>query len=241
MEPFYNPPSLIRRILIDAMKTGQYANCHQLPSEKELSEKLNVSRTMLRDVLAALEREGLITRRHGVGTIINRRILELSCRMDIETEFLDMIRQSGFTPSVRSIRVSTAQASDKTAQLLQLTPGSLVLQVERVCAADETPAIYCCDVIPVSLIQKNYTIDHLRAPIFSFLHDFCGIDPCMDVTTVRPAVADAALSEMLQVPPGSPLLNLEELDLDQNGAPVFLSSQYFADGIFQHTVIRKKL
>ena len=72
MESFCNSPNLIRRILIDAMKTGQYANCRQLPSEKELAEKLNVSRTMLRDVLAALEREGLITRRHGVGTIINR-------------------------------------------------------------------------------------------------------------------------------------------------------------------------
>ena len=241
MEQSLNHPALIRCALIEAMKTGQYASCRQLPPEKELSEKLNVSRTMLRDILAALEREGMIIRRHGVGTLINRRILDLSSRMDIETEFLDMIRQSGFTPSIRSIRVSTAPASDKTTQLLQLPPCSSVLQVERVCAADETPAIYCCDTIPVSSIRKNYTIDHLRAPIFSFLHDFCGIDPYLDVTTVRPTVADATLSETLQVPIGSPLLNLEELDLDQNGAPVFLSSQYFVDGIFHHTIIRKKL
>ena len=96
-------------------------------------------------------------------------------------------------------------------------------------------------MIPVSLIRKNYTIDHLRAPIFSFLRHFCGVVPYMDVTTIRPALADAAVSEILRISPGSPVLNLEELDLDQNGAPVFLSSQYFADGILQHTIIRKKL
>ena len=131
MERSLNQPDLIRHALIESMKTGQYAHCRQLPSEKELSEKLNVSRTMLRDVLGTLEQEGLIIRRHGVGTIINRHVLELSCRMDIETEFLDMIRQSGFRPSVRSIRISTIPASDQTAQQLQLQPGSLLLQADR--------------------------------------------------------------------------------------------------------------
>ncbi len=241
MEQSLNHPDLIRHALIESMKIGQYAHCRQLPPEKELSEKLNVSRTLLRDVLGTLEQEGLIIRRHGVGTIINRRVLALSCRIDIETEFLDMIRQSGFQPSVHLIRVSTTPASDQTAQQLQTQPGIPLLYVERVCSADGQPAIYCTDVIPVSLIKKHYTMDDLRAPIFSFLRHFCGVVPYMDVTSVRPVLADSTVSEMLRIPPGSPVLNLEELDLDQNGAPVFLSSQYFADGILQHTIIRKKL
>ena len=241
MEQSFNQPNLIRSILIDAMKSGEYAGCRQLPSEKELSEKLNVSRTMLRDVLGTLEREGLIIRRHGVGTIINRRVLELTCRMDIETEFLDMIQQSGFTPSVCSVRVSTVPATARTAQRLQLDPGESVLHVERVCAADGNPALYCNDIIPVRFIRKKYTVDDLRAPIFHFLEHFCGIIPYMDVTSVSPAAADDALGELLGIPSGSPVLKLEELDLDRNGSPLFLSDQYFVDGIIKHTVIRKKL
>ena len=240
MEP-HNHPSLIRRTLIDAMKTGQYANCRQLPSEHELSEKLNVSRTMLRDVLAALEREGLILRRHGIGTIINRHVLDLSCRMDIETEFLEMIEQSGFTPSVSFVRVSTRQASEKTAQMLGIPADSPVLHVERVCTADGKPAIYCDDILPTGIIKKKYTVEDLHAPIFSFLRQFCGIESYMDVTTVRPVIADDTLAQLLQLSPGVPLLNMEELNLDRSGTPIFLSRQYFVDGIIQHTVVRKKL
>ena len=53
--------------------------------------------------------------------------------------------------------------------------------------------------------------------------------------------ADAALAEIFQVPMGSPLLNMDEVDFDIDGNPVFCSNEYFADGIFRLTVMRKKL
>ena len=49
------------------------------------------------------------------------------------------------------------------------------------------------------------------------------------------------MGEILQVPIGAPLLNMDEVDYDIEGAPVFASNEYFADGIFHHTVLRKKL
>ena len=58
---------------------------------------------------------------------------------------------------------------------------------------------------------------------------------------MRPAAADAALAAIFQVPMGTPLLNMEEVDYDIDGRPVFCSSEYFVDGIFRHTVMRKKL
>ena len=57
----------------------------------------------------------------------------------------------------------------------------------------------------------------------------------------NPAAADAALAEIFQVPMGTPLLNMEEVDYDIDGHPVFCSNEYFVDGIFRHTVMRKKL
>ena len=92
-----------------------------------------------------------------------------------------------------------------------------------------------------ALARGNYTIKDFKLPIFHFLQRFCGVNPYMDLTDVRPTVADAALSEVFQVPVGAPLLNMEEVDFDIDGKPVFCSSEYFADGIFRHTVMRKKL
>ena len=97
----------IRAQLLTAMQVGEYAHCDRLPRESVLSEMLGISRTQLRDILASLDREGFITRRHGVGTIINRHVLGAPARMDIEVEFLDMIRQSGHTPGVAFVRAMT--------------------------------------------------------------------------------------------------------------------------------------
>ena len=223
------------------MRSGEFSACERLPRESVLAESLGISRTQLRDILASLEREGFITRRHGVGTIINRHVLDAHTRMDIEVEFLDMIRQNGHQADVAFVRISDGTADKKIAGQLQIPEGTPIIRIARLCTADGRPAIYCEDVIEKALAKGNYTIKDFKLPIFHFLQQFCGIVPYMDLTDLRPAVADAALAEVFQVPMGSPLLNMDEVDFDIDGKPVFCSNEYFADGIFRHTVMRKKL
>ena len=231
----------IRAQLLTAMQVGEYAHCDRLPRESVLSEMLGISRTQLRDILASLDREGFITRRHGVGTIINRHVLGAPARMDIEVEFLDMIRQSGHTPGVAFVRAADDKADSKVAAQLGIPTGMPILRISRLCTADGRPAIYCEDVVEKAKLQRPYTTEELRQPIFDFLQNVCGISSYLDLTDLRPVAADAALADVFQVPQGTPLLNMDEVDYDIEGAPVFASNEYFADGIFHHTVLRKKL
>ena len=76
---------------------------------------------------------------------------------------------------------------------------------------------------------------------FHFLQQFCGVSAYLDLSDLKPIVADAALSDLLEVPVGSPLLLMDEVDYDIDGNPVFCSKEFFVDGIFRHTVLRKKL
>jgi len=231
----------IRAQLLASMQTGEYSASERLPRESVLAELLGISRTQLRDILASLEREGFITRRHGVGTIINRHVLNANCRMDIEVEFLDMIRQSGHVPAVASVQVREGLADEKIAAQLQISVGTPVIRVSRLCTADGKPAIYCEDIIEKALAKTNYTEEDLHQPIFHFLRKFCNILPYLDLTDLRPVVADETLAGIFQIPVGSPLLNMEEVNYDIDGNPVFCCNEYFVDGIFRHTVMRKKL
>ena len=162
----------IRSQLLADMKDGAYADCERLPRESVLAEKMGISRTQLRDILASLEREGFITRRHGVGTIINRHVLNVQTRMDIEVEFLDMIRQSGCAAAVAFVRSSEDTADAHVSQQLGIPEGTPVLRLSRLCTADGRPAIYCEDVIQRSLIRRDFSPGDLRCPIFQFLQDF---------------------------------------------------------------------
>ena len=130
MYPDANVQKAIKLKLLQQMKEGEYSKCDRLPRETVLSEQLGISRTQLRDALSELETDGFITRRHGVGTVINRHVLDVKNRMDIETEFLDIIRQSGHQPGVSKVTSKCEKADEYIAKKLKISH-SYYCQVEN--------------------------------------------------------------------------------------------------------------
>ena len=233
--------NLIRMKLLREMKTGAFSECERLPRELDLAKQFGVSRNHLREVLAQLEREGFITRIHGVGTIINHHVVRVKNRMDIEVEFLDIIRQNGYQPRVSYVQIREEEADSYVAEKLQIPEKTEVVRVCRVCTADGRPAIYCEDVLKKDLIKEEYALEDFEPPIFHFLKKRCYIEAYMDLTQLHAVLADEKVSKALEVTKGSPLLNMEEVDYDIDGNVVFYSSQYFVDEFFEQTVLRKKL
>lgn len=237
----FDQTSEIRQQLLKEMKTGVFSDQDRLPRETVLAEQYGISRNHLRDILAQLEREGFITRRHGVGTIINHHVVSVKNRMDIETEFMDIIRQSGYEPGMGRISVLEEIADAFIAEKLEIPEGTEVIRVTRICTADGKPAIYCEDVLDKNLIKRDFMMNDLKPHIFSFLQKFCDIDAYMDLTQIHAVLADEIVSKMLEIPQGTPLLNMEEVDYDIEGNVVFYSRQFFRDEVFEQTVLRKKM
>ena len=59
--------------------------------------------------------------------------------------------------------------------------------------------------------------------------------------TLAELAAEGLPARALDVPPGTPLLHMDELGYDLRGHPVLHSDEYYADGILRHTVLRKKI
>jgi GntR family transcriptional regulator len=230
----------LRGKILEEMRTGVFAKADRLPRETVLSEQMGISRTQLRDALTDLEREGFISRRHGVGTVINRHVLDVKSRMDIETEFLDIVRANGYEPSILELDVSETTANALEASKLSIEEGTDIIRIKLLCGADGRPAIYCEDVLEKRLVKEEYKVQDYHVIVFQFLEKFCKIEAYMDLTELHPAVADERLAEILKVPVGTLLMNMEEVDYDIEGNSIFYSRQYFVDELIHHTVLRKK-
>ena len=227
--------------LLREMRTGVWAHASHLPRESELATIMGISRTQLRDILAVLECEGFITRRHGVGTLINRHVLNLPTRLDMEQEFIDMIHAGGHTPSVAFTKAEETPATEEEASKLNLQPGTQLMRIQKLCTASKRPAIYCEDIFDAALLRSPVTEQALRAPVFQLLQDNCRINCFMDISQLKPIVATEELAEILQIAPGTPLMYIEEVDFDVDGNPVLFSRQYFVNDYFQYNIIRKRL
>ena len=73
----------VKNEIVDSIAKGEFKPGDKLPSEYELSKKFGVSRMTLRESLRALEEEGLVARKQGVGTFIKARSQRIKSILDI--------------------------------------------------------------------------------------------------------------------------------------------------------------
>ena len=143
--------------LLEELETGRYSGAAQLPSELELASDLGVSRTVVRDALSELERDGYLERVRGIGTLVNRDVVRLKNRMDQKLEFYKMIRAIGKEPRSDNVSVTREIASPALVEKLQLqtdVPQTLVFVRRRV-LADDTPVLFSTDILPLALFDNK--------------------------------------------------------------------------------------
>lgn len=237
----YDSDSIWHTLLAD-IREGRFADADKLPPETELAAELGISRTQLRDGLSILEQDGFITRRRGIGTVINRHVVKVKTRMDLEVEFNVMIRLAGFESEMILLSVDVKTGDPHVTDKLEVPLNTPVLTMSKLVTADGKPAIFCVDYVAFSIIRNfNYNREDLTLPIFHFLSNFCDTDVAMDLTVVKPILSDTFLSEMLQITEGTPLLLMEEQAYNIENKIVMYSEEYYAEGFFEQTILRKKI
>src|SRR5215210_5360253 len=111
----------------------------RLGAERELAERLGVSRSTVRAALADLERSGAIRRARGRGGgifIADRKVeRDLTSLAGLPA----YLRRQGFRSDARVLSTATVEADAETAAALGLDGGDLVLEVVRVRLADQAP------------------------------------------------------------------------------------------------------
>ena len=236
-------PTLAARVAKELRKQlkSEYISGGQLPSEPEIAVQFGVSRGTVRQSLTILEREGIIFRRQGAGTFVNKYVLRIQARIESAYEFSDLIRIAGFEASIRQLDVEKIQLPKAIAEMLEIDTDSRALSASKLFLADGQPAIYCIDIVPCNLIRESYELSELLQPIFTFLKNRCGQSIYMNLAEIIPEVADTSLAEILDMQPGEPLLRLDEIGHNDSGDPVLFSRIYFKDQFIRFTVLRKKI
>ncbi len=228
--------------LLNEIKTGKYSNFQKLPPEIEIAKDFGVSRTLIRDCLMTIEQEGFITRKLGVGTVINKHVLDIVTRMDLELEFMEMVEQAGYKPGIAYVKINEALINEEVSKKLKLEKNDLLISVEKVITADGKPAIFCIDFIPKKLIiSKNPDYELLKKPTFDFLKKYCNLEVYMDLTEVKAVNTNQYLAGILNIDVGTPIMFMDEIGYSFKGKPILHSQEYYADGIFNQTVLRKKI
>ena len=229
------------RRLLDARRRGRYADAAQLPSELELADVLGVSRTVVRDALSDLERDGYVERVRGIGTLVNRDVVQVENRMDQKLEFNRMIRSIGRVPHSDNLMVTRETARPELAAKLGLDPERehTLVFVRRRVLADETPVLYSTDILPLALFggKRLDTIDFSR-PIFEIVEQHCHVEVTETLTTLQAVQGVPGIRRQLGLRPEQALLQLDEICYSRTCKPVLCCQTCYTD-FFDFAMVRK--
>ncbi len=221
-----------------AILTGAFEPGSQLPPEKDLVGMLGVSRATLRESLRVLEEQGLIIRRHGVGTFVRSRpILK---NLSLNYGITDMISSAGLTPGTCHLDIRQETADTDTAENLKIAPDSQVVVVERIRTADGRPVVFSLDVFPCSIMKEKIEDLHLlgERSVYEYLQTELDLTIHHGIAKLSPVRADEKLSRHLDTRQGAPLLYILQVDYLSEDQPVLLSHEYHIPDAFEVIVYR---
>lgn len=218
----------LRRVIHERALAGDL----ELPTEPGLAQQLGVSRGTLRQAIAILEQDGLISRRQGLGTFVVPHTGRLRNVLNTNFGITDLIRETGGQPVTSRFEVSVRGAEDGLAEKLEIPVGDPVAVIERIRCADKLPVAYTTDYLPVSHLQsRNVPVERLeemvrsRGSLYACLRELALV---VDggAADLRAVNADQRLATMLQVKIGDPLLYLSQTDYGDKGVVILYSDEY---------------
>jgi len=190
-----------------------------MPSEQEIGEKLNVSRTVVRQAMADLERKGLITKQSGKRSAIAHPKYDGSLMQSLRGFFEDAVSK-GQIPTTRVLELKVVGAEGEVAEALKLNPGDPVVMLNRLRFLDGEPEVLVVTYLPEAKCPDLVCENLASQSLYELLAAKYGLVISQGYRTVEAISLDRADAKLLGAPTGSPALLLKSVGLLEDHTPL---------------------
>jgi len=204
-----------------ALKAGA-----RLPPERELCQRLGISRVTLRKALNQLVEAGVLNASHGRGWYVAKKTVKREWPNTLES-FSETAARMGLEPQSEVLRAEIVPASFDEAEELSIAPGTDLFHLERVRLLSEVPIALDMTQIALSVLPDICKADFTRDSLYSTLAE-AGIEPVRADATMEAREADAGEARHLRIAEGKPLLVMHQLAFDTAERPLFTSTIKYA-------------
>jgi GntR family transcriptional regulator len=206
---------------------GHYLQGDLIPSYQELEKEFNVSNITIRKATEILERDGIINRKRGVGTVVSETDAK-TITFELNGNFQHLRNLAEKIPlTTEVLEIATPSCPSRLQQILSIEPTKKVWRMKKIRKYEDTIMsyyIHYSDLIWCGRITKE---EAERQKFVDLFRQKSGLNLIRLEKRVEAAVANIDLCAILGVNFGTPLLFVENIYYSTEDKPVLVTQIYY--------------
>ena len=228
----------LQEILRTWIEEDHIAPHTQILSEAELCERFGVSRTVVRQALLELERDGVIYRVKGRGSFVappklRQQITEL-------ISFTQDMHERGVRPGARVLCQKMCPASETVAQRLQIPPQTPVFCLERVRLVNDEPLALQTAYLSFDGCEGLLEEDFENQSLYAILATRYGITPFQAEQEHEASIARPRETKLLNLQPGDPVMHICRVTYDTDRHPFEVTQCVYRGDKYRFVALLRK-
>jgi GntR family transcriptional regulator len=207
----------LKSFIQNQITTGAWKAGEQIPSEAELCQEFQISRTTIRQAIGELVNQGKLKRTQGRGTFVTQYNIEKP--LQYLTGFSQDMKLRGLKPNSKVLKFETIPPSVQITQILRLKANEPVILVKRLRRADDQLMAIDRSYLPFNryfdLLHENLEKDSL----YDLLANKFDTVPQRSIRSIESVGCPPPEAVLLEVNVGSPILYIVSTIFDQNDQP----------------------
>ncbi len=186
----------------------------KLPSEREICEIYNVSRTTVRQAISELETEGYIYKEQGKGTFVAGK--KFDQQLVGFYSFTEEMKKLGKKPTSKVLRFEIVASSNEIAKKMKLQNKQLVYKFTRLRLADGEPMMIETTYVPYDAFPGITKDDLNKIALYEILRDRFNERIEYAEEVFLPVLTNEDEAKKINVAVGSPSLKITRYTYNKN-------------------------
>ena len=175
-----------------------------MPTEPDLCDLVNFSRTTVRKAMELLEQGGFVKIQQGRGTeVLDYKTTQ---KLNIVSSFTETLESKGYKVTSKSMHIDMIVPTNNILDDLHLPAETKAVRIQRIQLANTKPVAIMTTYVVADLVPGILSAAGTFVSLYQYLETHYGIVITSAKDNIKAKAADFLESELLQIPTGSPLL-----------------------------------
>ncbi len=211
-----------------AIADGRLEPDSQLPPERDLAERAEISRVTVRKAVAQLVSDGLVEQRRGAGSFVRAQGPKLEQSLSTLTSFTDYMAARGKSSSSQLLERGLFTPTPDESIALGISAADRVARVERLRSADGIPMAIERSSLPEDILPNPGLVD---TSLYSVLRETGGAPTraIQRITAINLATHEARLLNLAE---GAAALRIDRTGYLASGRPIEFTRGLYRSDIY---------